>query len=110
MFYAVSSGHFDNHRLIGQQTDGELALCLVDALHAAAAVGEPVSGLVDVEDGVDVVLDEVVIRVEYVIVIAVGVYQVFRHHVIALVEILDAVAVTTRQEAPGQQNFAVIAG
>lgn len=107
---AVPGRHLDDDGLVSPKADGERALGAVQALDGSVPRAVLVGRLVNVEDGVHVVAHEIVVRVEDVVVVAVGEDVVGGDHVVRLVEVVHVGAERARREALGEEDLAVVAG
>lgn len=107
---AVPRRHFHDDRFARPESDREAAVAAVQALLVARQIRVLKRRLVDVEDGVDVVGNKVVVRVEDVVVISVRGDIVDGFHVAAFLEVPNAVAQLAGREVLGEEYVAVVAG
>lgn len=107
---AVPRGHFQYDYLVRPEAQPESALGLVDAGLVVGDVRVLKRGLVDVENGVDRVLRDVVVRVEYVVIVAVrSDFMRGLHVVLALLQIVHVLANVARLNVDVEQDLPVVA-
>lgn len=106
----VPRWNFNDDALIRPECNRERAVCTVDATLRFRDVGILIGWLINVENGMDVVLNVIVVRIEYVVIITIRGDFMLRDHVQATFKVLHVLAQVARRETFGQQNIAIVTG